>query len=513
MALSITMNDSNFNMSTGTNVAYVSTDTLIAPTTSGKYNFRFLVKVTYAYQFSLTPYTYPKTITFTQQISPADTSGIFTGATIFNFSEIYKSIVTPQITPSKLTDAGFGAATVNSSIHTIPNINTSTSIPFSAGLMERTNGYTQFRGVANVILLQFYEMYSDTANGIPVIQDGTFGTTNTLVTKYAYTMWGRGQEEDGVIFNFNPYKMIAGDIGNFLSSNYYPVLQNSEIVHYTNIGKNEYHTLAILNRAAINTTAEPYEMVVVYFDGANTSGTPLGTLKILNKNLTGGYYDTTASNMVTEKFYLFMNAGLENLQKNILSADITGTLPDSVAGGRDAIKSYVIYFQNSFSVRVSSLQIFNVIEYCPMYEQSRLAYMNRFGAWEYITLNKERTDELKVKREYITKPIISQNVGFAHIDADAINTAYPLDVAKQGKMTTSVSTNVTMNLFTDYLSEGGIQQIQDLMMSPQIHLLDGENAKALVLMTSSHKMKREKNRGLFKYELKFNFANPKYRTT
>ena len=90
-----------------------------------------------------------------------------------------------------------------------------------------------------------------------------------------------------------------------------------------------------------------------------------------------------------------MNAGLENLQKNILSADITGTLPDSVAGGRDAIKSYVIYFQNSFSVRVSSLQIFNVIEYCPMYEQSRLAYMNRFGAWEYITLNKERTDELK----------------------------------------------------------------------------------------------------------------------
>jgi hypothetical protein len=44
-------------------------------------------------------------------------------------------------------------------------------------------------------------------------------------------------------------------------------------------------------------------------------------------------------------------------------------------------------------------------------------------------------------------------------------------------------------------------------------LLDGDNAKALILETSTMKLKREKNRGLFQYELKFSFANPKFRTT
>ena len=68
-------------------------------------------------------------------------------------------------------------------------------------------------------------------------------------------------------------------------------------------------------------------------------------------------------------------------------------------------------------------------------------------------------------------------------------------------------------MFTDYLNESEVEQIKDLMMSPQIHLLDGENAKALILETSSMKLKREKNRGLYQYELKFKFANPKFRTT
>ena len=513
MALSITMNDSNFNMSTGINVAYVSTDTILAPAVNGKYNFRFLVKATFNTSYSITPYTFQKTFTFTQQINPSHISGNFTGGTVFNFSEIYKTIVTPQITPSTLSDDQYNVPSEHSSIHTIPNKVVSFSKPLSIGLLAETNGYQQFRGVANVIRLQFYEMYSETENGIPAIQDGTNGTPNTLVTKYSYTIWGRGQEEDGVVFDFNPYKLDVGSVGKFLSSNYYPVRQGGEEIFYTNIGKNEYHTIAFLNRAVINANAEPFTISVSYFTGAGSTGTLLGQLLITNKAQTGGFYDTTASAMDTETFYIYANAGLENFQKNILNSDIQGLLPDSVQGGRDAIKSYAMWCQSSFSQRVSSVYIFNVIEYCPKYEQSRLSYMNRFGAWEYITLNKERKDELNVKREYITKPIISQNIGSAHITPSAINIAYPLDVAKQGKMTTSVSSSITTTLFTDFLDDAGVEQIRDLMMSPQIHLLDGDNAKALVLKTSSYKMKRDKDRGLYSYDLKFEYANPKYRTT
>ena len=61
---------------------------------------------------------------------------------------------------------------------------------------------------------------------------------------------------------------------------------------------------------------------------------------------------------------------------------VTGTLPDSVSGGRSAIKSYQIIIKNSSDVARSIIYNFNVVSYCNQYDVSRLSYMNRFVAWE-----------------------------------------------------------------------------------------------------------------------------------
>ncbi len=77
-------------------------------------------------------------------------------------------------------------------------------------------------------------------------------------------------------------------------------------------------------------------------------------------------------------------------------------------------------------------------------------------------------------------------------------------------MATSVETRITTTMWTDNLEEDWqINQIRDLMMSPQIHLIDGEKAVALILENSKLQLKRE----IKQYELKFTFANPKFRTT
>ena len=488
MALTVLINDSNFNISTGQNIAYVTTDT----TGAGVFKFRFLMELTYKIQGITTPVT--KEISFTQQQNQD-------GQAVFNLSEIYKSIVTPQITPSLDSDAPTTTtASQKGNIHTLPNFSDGDCLSFSGGLLENSTGYEAFKGVANVMTLKFYEMYATTAAGIPVKDPLGIGA----VTKTIFMFWGRGQEDEGVIVDFDPYK-LDGTSKQYLSSNYNNVSLNK---YEVKIGANEYHTIAFLNRCSINTNAETYRIKVQYFD---TNASSLGSLFINNNNLSGGLYDDTATD---ESFFLFAGVGLENLQKIDTSASpYSGTLPDSVAGGRDAISYYVVKIQNSSGTDMSARYDFNVVQYCSQYDQSRLAYMNRFGAWEYITLNKERTDELKVKKEYITKPIINQATGLETYVASQINTAYPLDVAKQGMMTTSVAPTITTKMFTDYLPEDKIEQIKDLMMSPQIHLLDGDNAKALILETSTMKLKREKNRGLFQYELKFSFANPKYRTT
>lgn len=485
MALTVLINDSNFNISTGQNIAYVTTNT------TGVYKFRFLMELTYKIQGITTPVT--KEISFTQQQNQD-------GQAVFNLSEIYKSIVTPQITPSLDSDAPTTTtASQKGNIHTLPNISGGVAKPFSAGLLENSTGYEAFKGVANVMTLKFFEMYATTPNGTPIKQS-TGGTQE----KTMYMFWGRGQEDEGVVVDFVPYQ-LDGSTKQFLSSNY-----NFDGTNYNvNIGKNEYHTMSFLNRCAINTTAEPYEISINF---RNSSDATLGNLTFLNNATNGGTFNVATDD---ESFYQFVGVGLDNLQKlTVDGVNVDGTLPDSVAGGRNAIAKYKVFAtQQSTAAPMSDIYMFNVVSYCSNYDQSRLAYMNRFGAWDYITLNKERTDELKVKKEYITKPIINQATGLSSYSVAQINTAYPLDVAKQGMMTTSVAPQIKTKMFTDYLPEDKIEQIKDLMMSPQIHLLDGENAKALILENSSMKLKREKNRGLFKYELNFSFANPKFRTT
>ena len=494
MALTITMNNLNFNISSGMNLAYMLTDTPIYPAVGGVYKFRFLIEVNYNIQSNP---LITKTISFTQQITDD-------GKSLFNFSEIYKSIVTPQITASRNSDAPGGAIPLmKGNIHTLPIKASGTMNPISAGLLNELQGLESFKGVANVMTINFYEMFSAIPNGIPA-KDIT-----TLKTKKVFMFWGRGQEEEGVVIDFSPYVFTVAAKGKLLSSNYN--IQNN--LSKINIGKNEYHTISILNKCEINTSSLPEVIRIRYYDGADASGSVLGNITYKNVSANGGAYLSTID---TEFFYLFFGVGLENLQKLVIDGtNVAGTLPDSVAGGRDAIKSFTLFFEENGGATITSITyMFNVVNYCAEYDQSRLSYMNRFGAWEYITLNKERTDELNVKKEYVTTPITTQdNSSLLAFLPNAIDMAYPLDVAKQGKSTTSVSSAITTTMFTDYLNESEVEQIKDLMMSPQIHLLDGENAKALILETSSMKLKREKNRGLYQYELKFKFANPKFRTT
>ena len=165
MALTVLINDTNFNISTGQNIAYVTTDT------TGVFKFRFLMELTYKIQGITTPLT--KEISFTQQQNQD-------GQAVFNLSEIYKSIVTPQITPSLDSDAPTTTtASQKGNIHTLPNINGGVAKIFSPGLLENSTGYEAFKGVANVMTLKFYEMYATTAAGVPV-KDVTTLKTKTM---------------------------------------------------------------------------------------------------------------------------------------------------------------------------------------------------------------------------------------------------------------------------------------------------------------------------------------------
>jgi len=494
MALTIVINDQFFNISTGRNLAYLTTST------TGVYKFRYLMELTYKIEGLLTPVT--KTISFTQQQNQD-------GQAVFNLSEIYKSIVTPQISPSLDGNAPLSITpSYKTNIHTLPYRNDVNQKMYSVGILETSGGFESFRGVANVMNLKFFEMYATTPDGIPVKKtDGT-----GLDSKTIFMFWGRGQEDEGSKIDFSDYKLI-NDTAKLLSSNYEFRTDGIKGSRYTTrLGFDEYHTIAFLNRNAINTSAQPYRIRAFFYD---SSGSQIGDLRMNNTTASGGQYNATASANTNESFYLYAGIGLANMTNISIVAGgaYGGDIPVNGFIGTDKIAYYAVYIEASNGVKMSERYDFEIIEYCSRYEQNRLSYMNRFGAWEYITLNKEKTEELQVKREYITKPVYNQSTGLATFSNTLIDSAYPLDVAKQGMMTTSINPTESFTLFTDNLKDYQIEQIKDMMMSPQIHLLDGDNAKALILEKTTMKLKGEKNTGLYEYELKFKYANPKYSTT
>ena len=258
----IGINDSGFNISTGVNLVYID------PTQpADTYKYRILCELTY--QTSLPTITTPnsKTISFTQQLNEQ-------GNVIFNLAEIFQSIVTPQITAHSKTEIA-GVTNEYPSIHTLPYVNGGASRIFSWGIIGAEDGMSAFRGVAGYIDLKFWEFYSTTANGIPTKQGSS-------TDKVMYMFWGRANESDKVIIDFDDYK-LEDSTKSLLSSNHVKV--NS--VPYIYLGKDDYHTIALLNRNKINVDAEPYKFIVKYYDSTPAL---LGTLEIQNTSASGGNY-------------------------------------------------------------------------------------------------------------------------------------------------------------------------------------------------------------------------------
>ena len=482
MALTININSDGYNVSNAMNLAYVST------TTSGVFKFKCLLEVTYA-----TDQANTKTISFTQSKLTANNF-------LFDLSEIYKTIVTPMTTASGLADAdGTTIPSQKWSIHHLPYDNTGATRLFSAGIQATNSPNSGFRGNANVLTLKFYEFYSTTATGVPVKQ------TSTEVEKTIYLMYGRGEADEKVVLDFSPYKAV-NSTSSFLNSNYNRISTTQVNV---DIGKNDYHTLSFFNQSTINTLSAPDHIFIAYYQ---QDGTTLGFTKADNILQTGGQAPDPTNE--DEFFLLTCGVGLSNLQNIDLSeSPYSGTLPDFVTGGRDAIAYFEIKLRNTFNQPITSVYRFNIKEYCPRYEQNRISWLNKFGVWEYMTLNKAVEENLEIERQTITKPLLSQTIDLtAYLGAEYLNSIYPQNVAKQGEMISQIYAKEKLKLFTDNLTEDfQVEMIKDLMMSEQVHLLDGDNAVALILENSNMKLKAEKETGLFQYELTFRYANPKYK--
>lgn len=486
MALTILASDT-LRMSTGTNVIQAETST------TGVYKFRFYLSVTYFTEAETTT----KTINFTQ---PKNSSG----KAIFNMTEIYKNIVTPMIRPCLLEDAK--ATTTPSkitSIHNIPQTSSGKDRLYSKPFLNNADGYGAFQGNCNKAVLKFYEMYSTTSDGVPVIQTSTEQTVNQWV------FYGRGERKQPATKQFTDYD-LQNYTKKWLTNNYKFDINIQSYVGY--IGRTQYMTMAFMNGHTANAQADTYEVAFAYY---NSAGSQLGsTLLAKNTANTGGIYGgATGSTNTGRSAILFIGAGLKNLEQlDTTQADYSGDTPsDAETSSGDIIAYYEMWMKQSTGAQTSKKYRFYVTTPCDRYEETRLAYMNRFGVWEYINLNKEKNNTYNVKRDSINKPLFASETPDAQ-NVDALYNVYAEEVANQGVMVTNVQVEEELTLYTQNLDDSELDRINDLILSPQIHLLDKENAIALVCTTNKINTKVKGKPRLYSYQLKFKFADSKYRT-
>ena len=486
MALTILASDS-LRMSTGTNVIQVETST------TGVYKFRFYLSVTYFTESESTT----KTITFTQ---PKNS----TGKAIFNMSEIYKNIVTPMIRPCLLEDAKSTTTPSKiTSIHNIPQSSSGKDRIYSQPFLKNTEGYGAFQGNCNKAVLRFYEMYSTTSDGVPIVHAGTEETVNQ------YIFYGRGERKQMPQAQFSEYD-LQNYTKKWLTNNYKLDSSIGSYVGY--IGRTQYMTMAFMNGHIANANSDTYEVAFAFY---NSAGIQLGSNLLCENNAdTGGKYGgPTGATNTGRSAILFIGAGLQNLDKlNTTQAGYTGDTPSDVESSTgDTIAYYEMWMRQATAAQNSKKYRFYVTTPCDRYEETRLAYMNRFGVWEYINLNKEKNNTYNVKRDSINKPLFASETPDAQ-DVDALQNVYAEEVANQGVMVTNVQVEEQMTLYTQNLDDSELDRINDLILSPQIHLLDKEDAIALICTTNKINTKVKGKSRLYSYQLKFKFADPKFRT-
>lgn len=480
MALTTYANSDNSVLSTGTNLFYVTTNT------TGVFKFKFYFRITYAIDSSNN-----KVITLTQSKNQE-------GVGILDLSQLFHQMVTPQITTFRKEDLNGFANAIDKSIHDLPVTYATYQQIFSRPTLEKAIGIEAFRGLANKVQIEVYEYYSNTADGAPQLQG--FASTKNM-----YVQWGRGERNDGVYFDWSDYN-LDGNKKRFLTGNYRLDLFKKPFIE---IERDDLMTMAF----RIGHTTNQTDVKRIVFEFLDSNDNTIGGLYLENASLSGGVY-VSGGYSTSESTFLFVGCGLEQLNELDMSSPMyTGQKPSQVTGGTSAIKKYKMYAWDSSQTRISEEYTFivnNLADFC-RYEKVRIAWMNKFGCWEYYNFKKVNIDSYKVKRESINKSKYISSDAPVELTGDALNRAYPTGVAHQGIMNWSTQVEDKLTVFTDYLSKGELLMMQDLIMSPQVHLLDGNNAIALICETNDVKVKERGQNKQYTYELKFKYAEPKYR--
>jgi hypothetical protein len=131
----------------------------------------------------------------------------------------------------------------------------------------------------------------------------------------------------------------------------------------------------------------------------------------------------------------------------------------------------------------------------PRYTPLTIAFQNRYGAWDYLLVQKKSVESITVERDTYTANVITRSAGTASIPSYAASKQY---FNTQGQEQLIVNTG--------FISEGVNEMVKDMMLSSTLQLVEQE--QAVILKDTQVTYKTSVNDNLVQYTFTLEYANP-----
>jgi hypothetical protein len=275
----------------------------------------------------------------------------------------------------------------------------------------------------------------------------------------------------------------------------------------------DYGTVAFFNNLKLNnfsfaTTGQPdYGIDKIQYEMFDSSNASLGTFTVGNRMANGGWSGiwpdgdiTTPDARPAQVRYLFHGYAPANLRatKPAFETEITN----------GALAYYTFYAKAQDGSTCSKTYRVNIIKDC-LYESFRLAWLNKYGAWDYYTFNKKSV-----------RTLTSTRTQYHKLDGTWNDSHFNLNTNKGGKKTYKTATTEKIRLNSDYMSDEEAQWIEQLMTSNEIlivkeyFVLSGSKrvinrfTEPVTLTTNTFTKKTRVNDKLVQYSFEIEKSNP-----
>lgn len=383
------------------------------------------------------------------------------GFGLIDISSILHSIVYPISVQQVNTvpDSISGSGQVNDfqqNIHSIPHQKYSGSAYVPQYLSTGGTG-------AKKIDLKLYDFFAANSNVAPSKQGSS-------VNGSLYILSGYNISTDLINYDFTNYK-LTNSSKYFLNGNYNQ--EGSELS--IDVALTDYGTMAILNRTTdVNTGADgANRFLVQYYNAADQLQ---DSQYFLNTTDFGGRY--VAGGVSDDSMIIHFGCYPANLNKLPATYD----RPQDITG----LAYYYVRAVSSGGAVRSKTYRFNIINRCDKYDAQRLAYINKFGVWEYVTFDKKRTDKINNKRTEIKSSIYNYGQAYNTTSAGYNEKPFVPGVAHESRRNVASNVKQSFTINTGFLPAHKIEQVRDLFLSSQVHYINADGtALSVVLMNKS----------------------------